>query len=138
MICIDGKKTTSQRKIANEYGEHLLRKIDKLTKDILDEKEVAIKLFQKLIPKVDEDFVIKEARYKEVYKIISKLKPTKSRGDNEVTNMLIREIPQIMTLATMHLFNSMVRTGSFPKDYKTSHIIPLCKKDKDELDIDSF
>ena len=76
---------------------------NKLTKDIPDEKQVAINLFENFIPQVENDWELKEVRYKEVYEIVSKLKPSKSRGDNEVTNLLLREIPQIMMLSIMHL-----------------------------------
>merc|ERR1711954_593636 len=43
-----------------------------------------------------------------------------------------------MTLAILHLFNCMLRTDTFPQEYKTARIIPLKKKDKDKHDIDSF
>ena len=86
---------------------------------------------------MEEDWFLETVRYKDIEKVISKIKPSRSRGDNEVTNLMIREIPQYATLATMHLFNCMVRTGIFPKEYQVSRFIPLKKKDKDDLDINS-
>ena len=138
MLKINGKKTTNHYEIAENYAKNLINKVDSLTKDLPDRRDTAISLFEKLFSKVEKDWELKTVNYKEVYKIVSKIKPSKSRGDNEVTNLMIREIPRYTTLATMHLFNSMVRTGTFPEEYKTSHVIPLKKKDKDDSDINSF
>ena len=138
MVRVKGRMMTNQCLIANSYGEHLKDQIETITKEIPDNTDDAMKLFEKLIPKVDDELVMEEASYSEVYKLVSSLKPSKCRGENEVTNAMLREIPQIITLAVLHLFNWMVRKGTFPKKFKTSRIIPLRKRDKDAANLDSF
>ena len=138
MVRINGKKTSCRRFSANKYGDHLIEKIENLTKDLQNETNVAMEIFEWLIPNVDEEMVMEEASYKEIYEIISKLRPTKSRGENEVTNVMNPENPQIMTLAVLHLFYWMVRKSTLPQEFKTSRVIPLRIKDKDSAELDSF
>ena len=102
-VVIDGSVTTSQRKIANKYMEHIQHKIDSLTVEKPDRKTDAMKIFAKLISKVDDTFEFEEVRYKDVYKTITKLKPSRARGENELTNVFIKEIPQYATLVIMQL-----------------------------------
>ena len=66
MVRINGKKTSCQRLIANKYGDHLIEKIENLTKDLPNETKVAMDLFERLIPNVDKEMVIEEATYREV------------------------------------------------------------------------
>ena len=137
-IKLDGKETTCQREIATKYSDHILKKIDELTKNLPDKTAEAMEVFKKLVNKVEEDFSFKTVSYREVYKIVSRLKPSKSRGENELTNSFIREIPQFSSTAIMHLFNSIIRSGRFPENFKVSRILPLRKRDKVESSLDSF
>merc|ERR1711954_37175 len=91
-----------------------------------------------LIKRVEDDLVLRETNYREVYKIISNLKKSNSHGKNELTNNILKEIPQYITLAIVHLFNTMIRNEKYPQAFKTSRIIPLLKKKKSKTDLDSF
>ena len=88
------KLTTAQRKIAEEYATHIENKISNLTKSPPDSKENAVKIFKKLVTRVDKDFKFNEVQYKEVYKTVSGIKNSKSRGENELSNCFLCEIPQ--------------------------------------------
>ena len=137
-VVIDRSSTSNQRKIANKYMEHIQNKIDSLTAEKPDRKDDAMKIFLKLIEKVEENFEFHEVLYKDIYKTITKLKPSRARGDNKLTNKILKEIPQYSTLAIMHLFNWMVRTSKFPSEFKVSRILPLKKKDKPSSALESF
>ena len=97
-----------------------------------------MKIFTKLITRVEEDLTLKEINYKKVYKAVTKLKKSNSRGENELTNQFFKEIPQFISLAILHLFNNIVRSGKYPNELKISRIIPLIKKKKDKGNIDSY
>ena len=125
--------TTVQRTIAEEYACHIEKKIENLTKSLPEAKEKAVNIFKKLVSRVDEDFNFSEVRYKEVYKMVSSIRNSKSRGENELSNCFLREIPQYVSLALTHLFNNMVRSGVYPAAFKTSRIIPLLKETKTNL-----
>ena len=56
-------------------------------------------LFRKLIERNEEDFSFFTVSLKNVYKIINHLRPTKARGENEITNLMIKQIPQYVALA---------------------------------------
>merc|ERR1712081_149497 len=127
-----------QRKIAEKYSEHLLKKIDSLTNELPDKRNEAMKIFTKLKTIVEEDLTLKEINYKKVYKAVTKLKKSNSRGENELTNRFLKEIPQFISLAILHLFNNIVRSGKYPNELKSSRIIPLIKKKKDKGNIDSY
>ena len=45
MLKINGKKTTNQREIAENYAKNLINKVDSLTKDLPDRRETAISKF---------------------------------------------------------------------------------------------
>ena len=130
-VKVKGKKTTDQCRIANEYGDMIIEKIKNLTKELPDKKSSAMKIYEKMITKVEENMVFTEVTYREVYKILSKTKNSKSRGDNELCSAFLKEIPQFTTLAIVHLFNCIVRTGVFLDEFKLSRIIALKKKMKD-------
>ena len=116
----------------------LIKKIKTLTSNMPERKEVAISIFKDVINKVEDDFKFEECTYKDVYRVVSRVKNSKTRGENEVCNSLLREIPQFMTLAIQHLVNSIIRTGKFPNELKVSRVIPLKKKGKDSSLLESF
>ena len=118
--------------------EHIQNKIECLTAEKPNRKDDAMKIFLKLIEKVEENFEFHEVLYKDIYKTITKLKPSRARGDNELTNEFLKEIPQYSTLAIMHLFNWMVRTSKFPSEFKVCRILLLKKKDKPSSALDLF
>ena len=137
-VKVDNNYTSCQRRIANAYAEHTSNKIKNLTEHLPDKKDQAMNIFKSLIKRVDQDLVLRETNYREVYKIISNLKRSNSRGENEITNNILKEIPQYITLAIVHLFNTMIRNEKYPQAFKTSRIIPLLKKKKSKTDLDSF
>ena len=73
-INIDGESTKCQRKIANKYIQHIQEKINKLTEEKDDKGIDPMKVFEKLISKVEKTFEFTEVRYKDVYKVITSLK----------------------------------------------------------------
>ena len=137
-VKINGKYSSNQRLIAEKYSEHLIDKIDSLTNSLPDKRNEAMKVYTKLVERVEEDCVLKEITYKKVYKTIMKLKKTNSRGENEITNRYLKEIPQFISLAILHLYNNIIRSGKYPDEFKLSRIIPLIKKKKDKGNIDSY
>merc|ERR1711954_492447 len=91
-VKINGKYSSNQRLIAEKYSEHLIDKIDSLTNSLPDKRNEAMKVYSKLVERVEEDCVLKEITYKKVYKTIMKLKKTNSRGENEITNRYLKEM----------------------------------------------
>merc|ERR1711954_417704 len=63
-VKVNGVYTTDQRKIAEKYSEHLLKKIDSLTNELPDKRNEAMKIFTKLITRVEEDLTLKEIKKK--------------------------------------------------------------------------
>ena len=78
----------------------LLKKIEDLTKDLPDRKAEAMEVFRRVIDRVKDTLEFKEVIYQDVYKIISKLKNSKSRGENELNNLFLKEIQQYVSFYT--------------------------------------
>ena len=69
-VKINGKKTTCQRKIVEKYSKQILKKIDNEKKNILDKRENTMDIFKSLITRVEDELLMKEVTYKEVYKVV--------------------------------------------------------------------
>ena len=136
-VNINNKPITSPRKLAQSYGEHLIAKLTKIKDKLPASTIIAEKTFKDLVPYVENDFKLKRMTIRETYKYIEKLKPSKCRGNDEVNNFIIKEIPQFMALSINHLYNHMIVTGVYPSCLKTSRIIPIKKPGKSSDNIDN-
>ena len=90
------------------------------------------------MPRNEEDIKLKEVTIKEVYEIINKSRPTKSRGNNEVNMYILKQIPQLSAIALTHIINCIIRTGIFPESMKISRVIPILKPKKDKNSLRSY
>ena len=70
------------------------------------------------MPRNEEDIKLKEVTIKEVYEIINKSRPTKSRGNNEVNMYILKQIPQLSAIALTHIINCTIRMGIFSRKYE--------------------
>ena len=67
---INNKIITSQKKLAEEYADSFLKKLETIKEDLPSNNIVAEKVFKLLIPRNNNDIKIKEVPIKEVYKTI--------------------------------------------------------------------
>ena len=101
------------------------------TEDSMPSSTILAQLvFKKLVKRNPKDFKLKEVTIKDTYNYLNKLKPSKSRGDDEVNNFIIKQIPNFMAVCITHLFNHIVWKGIFPDNLKTSRVIPIRKPNK--------
>ena len=98
----------------------------------------AEKIFKELVPEVNEEFVFKPVSQKEVYEAIEKLPNTNCRGNDEITNSVIKQVPHFMSIVLTHLTNTIFQTGCFANGLKISCIIPLKKQSKPKEQLDSY
>ena len=120
------------------YSDHVVKKLKKI-RDLMPSLTIVAQIvFKKLVPRSQNDFELKEITISQAYEFIEKLKPSKSCGNNEINNFIVKQIPQFMALSITHLFNHMVRSSTFPDVLKTSRVIPIKKPKKPGDHIDSF
>merc|ERR1712081_125778 len=106
----------SLREMAADEEKMLIKAIDKnkLTKikeSLPTSTILAQMIYRKLVPKITTEFQLKKFTIKEIYKYIEKIPPSKCRGNDEINNYILKEIPKIMALAITHLYNHIIETG---------------------------
>ena len=137
-VMIKGECISSPIKLANAFTNHLIDKINKIAKSLPYSSIVAEKVFKWSVPRQPEDFKFKMVRISEVYKIIMRMKRSKSRGNNEITSEVLKETPHFISICMTHLINNIMRHGVFPDCMKTSRVIPILKPGKQDDNIDNF
>ena len=89
VILFNGNLITSIKKIVNISNQFFLDKISKIRANFPIFSDIsAIEILQNLIPKGKNNFQIKMATIGDIERIIKKMKPKNSKG-NDITNMKI-------------------------------------------------
>ena len=57
---VNGNVITSQEKLANEYSKSFVHKINSIKSEMPNNNILAEKIYKKLVPRVEENFVMKE------------------------------------------------------------------------------
>lgn len=76
---------------------------------------------------------IGEIQYSEVLSKLLKLPPVTSCGPDGVPSFILKECALQLAEPLTFLFNRSIETGYYPKDWKSSYIIPLHKKSNRSL-----
>ena len=129
---INGKVVSSQKVLAEEYTKSFLKKIEEIQESLPNNNIVAENTFKTLVERNENEFEFREVRIKEVYKYITKSRPTKARGNCELNMFILRKIPEFAAICLTHIINNIIRTATFPKALKTSRMIPILKPNKDK------
>ena len=77
-------------------------------------------------------------KLEEMKKMIMKLPPTTSHGMDPMTNKTLKKMESRVTPLMTHLVNAIIKKEKFPQVMKITRIVPILKKGKDVLDIDSY
>ena len=97
-----------------------------------------MEILKLLIPRVHNNFKLKLLTKEDIYKLIDKLKPSKSKGHDELNNDIIKKLKYEITPYLLHLYNNIITKAIYPHIFKLQRITPLCKPDKDPLNIASY
>merc|ERR1712239_95128 len=91
-----------------------------------------------LVPKNKIEFSIKMATIGDIQRIIKKMKPKNSKG-NDITNMkIIKKLCPAIIPHLTHLVNSIIYNETYPTILKVSRISPTLKPEKNSEFIDSY
>merc|ERR1711954_24930 len=82
--------------------------------------------------------VLKPVTISETKKILKNIKNSNARGNCELTNRIVKAIPEYMAVAIIHLANRIFTTGVYPTSLKITRILPLRKMGKPEDDFGSY
>jgi hypothetical protein len=81
---------------------------------------------------------IKKMTIAEVRVAINKLRATKAPGYDLITGEILKKLPEVGLSAITYLYNSILRTGYFPGQWKVSQIVTILKPGKPAEDVKSY
>ena len=134
----DGKLTRKPKEIAEIANDHFISKIEKIRKEMMKTKVNPIEMLKKLIPREEKTMEFPLIKLEEMKRMIMKLPPTTSHGMDPMTNKKLKKMESRITPLMTHLVNSIIKKEKFPQIMKITRIVPILKKGKDVLDIDSY
>ncbi len=79
-------------------------------------------------PPNDHSGFTKALTMTELKAALRKLKPHKAPGSDQITNAMIINLGSNCMAVLLNLINITWKTGQLPKDWKTTVLIPLLKK----------
>lgn len=74
----------------------------------------------------------------EVQNILSSLKPSKSPGFDNVSNVLLKKLPFKALKLLVMIFNSCIKLNYFPNKFKNAKVVAICKPNKSKNDPNSY
>ena len=95
---------------------------------------MALRILENLVEKPTTKFNFRPTTVYNVYETIQKAKQSKSSGSDSITMSILKDCQQISARVICHIFNNMIRTGTYPERLKTSKIIPILKNGKSPTD----
>ena len=123
---INGMKGYSANAISNGFakyfanvGETFAKKIPKPQKHITD-------YLRKLQSSTKSVFLYPTSE-EEIVKIVKKLPSKLSSGHDNISNVLLKELIDILAPVLMKVFNQSLETGEFPEVMKLAEVVPLFK-----------
>lgn len=81
---------------------------------------------------------IKPASPEEISKILRDLKSKKTPGYDLITAKVLNEMPKKALIYLTTIFNSIMRTGHLPNQWKVSQIIMIHKPNKRDNELSSY
>jgi len=70
--------------------------------------------------------------------VINKLHSTKGLVYDLITGEILKKLPDVRLLAITYIYNSILRTGYFPGQWKVSQIVTILKPGKPAEDVKSY
>jgi len=130
----DGQVISGNESIANAFGNFFKEKVDNLV------EESAVDNF--ILPCLDEQRGEGELfnnnlffSISEVTEAISSMKAKKSCGLDEVPNKVIKDLSDVLVCPLTWLFNTILISGTIPKSWKISKVVPVHKKgDREKIE----
>ncbi len=124
----EGQKLNSDQEVADTLNEYFLEKIRMLKQSIKPElmHDPVKKLRNKMKGK-NIKFSFSQVSVKEVERIISKMKTSKSCGLDGISVFHLKMVRKEMSPFLSQMINSSLSQGIFPSAFKTAKITPLYK-----------
>ena len=110
----EGEWVKSDTQKANVLAEHFANVFELYDSEMSEEQEI----LRKLETPGQVETPVKKFKLTEVRAAIKQLCPTKAPGYDLITGRILKELPDIGIRAITQIFNSVLRTGYFPGQWK--------------------
>ena len=137
-IINNNETVKSPKKLAELANNFFVDKINIMRSKFTKSKATPIEVLEELVPKIDNNCIIKQITTNECQKIIKDLKPSRTTSFDAVDSMMTKEIPEITAVLLTHMINSSLRQNKFPEILKLSRIIPISKPGKKQDQMSSY
>ncbi|KAH0818290.1 hypothetical protein GEV33_004501 [Tenebrio molitor] len=74
----------------------------------------------------------------EIFKIVKRLKIGKAFGEDNVQNIVLKNLPRKAIIQLNHIVNAIFKLNYFPVKFKSAVIIPIPKSGKNKMKISSY
>ena len=123
----DGKIIKDDKEIAEAFNNFFINIGPILAKNIKTATSKTYKNF--LMDKVNSNFDFNTVEVDDIKKIIRKLKPKSSSGQDGISSNLLKEINDTIASTITLIINQSLSTGIFPDKLKTAKVVPVYKKE---------
>ena len=129
-IIDNGQRIKSPKKLSVLFNNFFKDKILTIRSSFKKCNNNAIEVLEKLIKRPDSTFELSEVNIKDVYDIISDMGGTNACGFDDMNSKIIKLVPHITSIYITHLFNTIIRTKTFPQTLKITKLVPILKPQK--------
>ena len=123
-ITIDGLKTHTPNKIANEFGKFYSTVGERMASKIV-QGQYNISHYLSKIRKNIGSLVMRSTNSLEIENIIGRLPNKTSHGHDNISNALLKQLSPSISFALSIVFNQSIDQGIFPSAMKKADVIPL-------------
>jgi hypothetical protein len=132
-IIVNGVKETNRKIISNAFGKYFSEIGMKMTEKI-DKKGTFDNPVKSVLNRANESCFFFPTNSKEIEHYIKTLKPKHSRGNDDISNYILKNIYPSILQALVTLFNKSLGSGVFPNSMKIAIVKPIYKaKSKSEI-----
>ena len=135
---IGGKIVEGKREMATGLNNFFVEKIVKMVEQLpAPEEDLLIKLKSQSpidIPKQE----LKEIRMIDLERLMKGVRRTTAAGVDAISGIILHDIFSMIKLPLLHMINLSQATGTYPRIFKLTKLIPLVKAGKDSVEASSY
>ena len=131
-LSIGNLKECESKKIANEFAEHFANIGKKMAKEMKSSKK-NISEYLKKIHVSSKSIYFYPVTETEINRLITNLPNKTSSGHDNISNVLIKDLKNLLLHPLNIIFNKSLTEGVFPEPMKRADVIPLHKGKRHDL-----
>ena len=132
----NGKAICDSQELADTFNSHFSSIGPKLASEISSDNNYCPSHL-KYITRTDSRFELRETNCSKVFSLLSKLCKSKATGLDLISARLLRESADLIAGSLCSIFNSSIKSGVFPQEWKCAKVIPLFKQG-DHSDLNNY